>query len=128
MCVFALQVTAALCVMFKVEEVESVVQEMFPRFFADLLLRIGASTELQLADPKRKEKQPTATQYVTHKIFDNTNESLENPVSFQNFKKHVLFFNGIVISLEKALIRRPAKSLLSACLVKLFINKSQTKW
>jgi len=63
-CVFVLQVTAALCVLFKVEEVESVVRDLFPRFFADLLLRIGVSTELQLADPKRKEKQPTATRCV----------------------------------------------------------------
>jgi len=90
MCVFVSQVTAALCVMFKVEEVESVVQEMFPRFFADLLLRIGVSTELQLADPKRKEKQPTATQYVTHKILKSYS-GLRNLVDMLNFKMLVSY-------------------------------------
>lgn len=69
------KVTAALSVMFKVDEVEPVVKEMFSRFFADLLLRIGVSVEVQLSsdvkkdvknkkDVKKKIKPPTASQYV----------------------------------------------------------------
>ena len=61
------KVTAALSVMFKVDEIESVVKEMFSRFFADLLLRIGVSVTVQLApDAKKgKGKPPTASWYIT---------------------------------------------------------------
>ena len=88
MCVFS-QVTAALCVLVNVEEVESVVREMFPRFFADLLLRIGVSAELQLADPKRKQKQPSAAQYVTHKNLNNVQYHWGSGKSYCIKKKHV---------------------------------------
>ena len=58
------KVTAALSVMFKVDEIESVVKEMFSRFFADLLLRIGVSVNVQLSPDalRRKGKPPTASQ------------------------------------------------------------------
>lgn len=52
--------------MFKVDEIESVVKEMFSRFFADLLLRIGVCVNVQLLpDAKRgKGKPPTASRYI----------------------------------------------------------------
>ena len=51
--------------MFKVDEIESVVKDMFSRFFADLLLRIGVSVNVQLsADAKKKAKSPTASGYI----------------------------------------------------------------
>ena len=60
-----LQVTAAFSVMFKVDEIESVVKDMFSRFFADLLLRIGVSVNVQLsADAKKKARSPTASGYI----------------------------------------------------------------
>lgn len=64
-CIICFKVTAALSVMFKVDEIESVVKEMFSRFFADLLLRIGVSVNVQLsADVKKRSKTPTAIGYV----------------------------------------------------------------
>ena len=64
-----LKVTAALSVMFKVDETEPVIKEMFSRFFADLLLRIGVSADVQLSsDVKPKIKPPTTTQYVTNAL------------------------------------------------------------
>lgn len=51
--------------MFKVDEVESVVKDMFSRFFADLLLRIGVSVNVQLSpDAKKKSRSPTASGYI----------------------------------------------------------------
>ena len=52
--------------MFKVDEIESVVKDMFSRFFADLLLRIGVSVSVQLFPEasRKKGKPPTASQYV----------------------------------------------------------------
>ena len=68
-CLF--KVTAALSVMFKVDEVESVIKGMFSRFFADLLLRIGVCVGIQLSpDARKKPKPPTASRYIATKQRD----------------------------------------------------------
>ncbi|XP_065915103.1 maestro heat-like repeat-containing protein family member 1 [Dysidea avara] len=107
-------VTAALCVLVNVEEVESVVREMFPRFFADLLLRIGVSAELQLADPKRKQKQPSAAQCAVDAFKEllKTNEcevllstmsenDVDNLVGAENTLPHGMLFIARGISTDK---------------------------
>ena len=65
--------------MFKVDEIESVVKEMFSRFFADLLLRIGVSVNVQLSpDAKKKARSPTATGYISTWLHSNICRPLSN--------------------------------------------------
>ena len=48
------QVTQALILLCQMEEVQPIVTELFSKFLATLLLRIGASTNIESSNPKTK--------------------------------------------------------------------------
>ena len=51
-----MQITAALIILFKVEEAKEPLCELYTKFLPVLLARIGNSLDLQPVDPKAKER------------------------------------------------------------------------